>query len=215
MKKTILSLLMLFSFSAMVWAQQPASLGEAVRQLDKAAAVKDFEALEKTFVSLAEKQPQSWLPWYYAAYCNARIGFLYQDDGEKIEPYSNKGEEQISRAVSLVDSASHKAWSSEIYTVMSMVYRTKVFINPMTYGRKYGSLSEKYLQVARQLAPENPRALYVQAWVKYYTPKLWGGDKQLAKELAGKSLALLAKEQSGDTPHWGKAENEALLSKFR
>lgn len=211
MKKTILSL-MLLACSVFAMAQ---SLEEAVHKLDNAASVKDYEALEKTFTALTAQQPNSWLPWYYAAYCNAKIGFLYQDDGDKIEPYSVKGEEQIGRAQSLLDSTQQKQELSEVLTVASMVNRTKVLINPMTYGRKYGMLSEKYLQQALQLQPENPRALYVRAWVKYYTPKMWGGDKPLAKELAEKSLGLLAKDKTGATPHWGKAENEALLAKFR
>lgn len=212
MKKTILSLLLLLSCSVFVMAQ---SLEDAVHKLDGAASVKDYEALEKTFVTLTAQQPNSWLPWYYAAYCNARIGFLYQDDGDKIEPYSVKGEEQIGRAQTLLDSAKQRQELSEVLTVASMVNRTKVFINPMTYGRKYGMLSEKYLQQALQLVPENPRALYVRAWVKYHTPKMWGGDKQLAKELAEKSLGLLTKDKAGAAPHWGKAEDEALLGKFR
>lgn len=212
MKKTFLSLLLLLSFSAFVMAQ---SLQEAVHKLDNAASVKDYEALEKTFVALAGQQPQSWLPWYYAAFCNAKIGFLYQEDGDKIEPYSVKGEEQISRAQSLLDSTKQQQQLSEVLTVMGMVYRTKVFINPMSYGRKYGMLSDQRLQQALQLSPENPRALYLRAWVKYYTPKMWGGDKQLAKELAQKSVALLAKDKAGENPHWGKVEDEALLSKFK
>ncbi|QJB35165.1 hypothetical protein HF329_29220 [Chitinophaga oryzae] len=211
MKKTILSL-MLLACSVFAMAQ---SLEEAVHKLDNAASVKDYEALEKTFTTLTTQQPDSWLPWYYAAYCNAKIGFLYQEDGDKIEPYSVKGEEQIGRAQALLDSARQQQELSEVLTVASMVNRIKVFINPMTYGRKYGMLSEKYLQQALQLQPENPRALYIRAWVKYYTPKMWGGDKPLAKELAEKSLGLLAKDKAGTEPHWGKAENEALLAKFR
>lgn len=212
MKKTILSLLVLLSCSVFAMAQ---SLEDAVHKLDGATSVKDYEALEKTFVTLTAQQPGSWLPWYYAAYCNAKIGFLYQDDGDKIEPYSVRGEEQIGRAMSLLDSTKSRHELAEALTVASMVNRTRVFINPMTYGRKYGSISEKYLQQALQLAPENPRALYVRAWVKYYTPKMWGGDKSLAKELAEKSLGLLAKDKTGTTPHWGKAEDEALLGKFK
>ncbi|SKA04174.1 hypothetical protein SAMN04488128_102422 [Chitinophaga eiseniae] len=212
MKKTILFFMLLLACAVSAMAQ---TLDEAVHKLDNAASVKDYEALEKTFTALSAQQPDSWLPWYYAAYCNAKIGFLYQDDGDKIEPYSVKGEEQIGRAQALLDSAKQRQELSEVLTVASMVNRTKVFINPMTYGRKYGMLSEKYLQQALQLQPENPRALFVRAWVKYYTPKMWGGDKPLAKELAEKSLGLLAKDKSGTAPHWGKVENEALLAKFR
>lgn len=216
MKKLMMSMVSAILFSAAALAQQAGpALNAAVAKLEKAAAPKDFEALEKEFVALTKTQPADWQPWYYAAFCNAKIGFLYQEDGEKIEPYSIRGEEQINKAQSLLDSTKQRAELSEVFTVTSMVYRTKVFINPMTYGRKYGTMSEKYLQQAKSLNPQNPRALYVQAWVKYYTPKMWGGDKKQAKELAEQSLALLAKEQPGALPHWGKREDQELLSKYK
>ncbi|WP_143305478.1 hypothetical protein [Chitinophaga vietnamensis] len=187
------------------------ALQQAVTRLDQAKTVKDYEALEKTFTGIAGGN-NNWLPYYYAALCNARIGFLLQDDGERIEPYSNRGEEQAKKAISLLDTAKQRQEAAEVYTVMSMVYRTKVFINPMTYGRRFGPLSDQYLKLARRFSPDNPRALYLAAWTKYYTPKLWGGDKDEAKRLARESLAKLG-NSSGVAPHWGKAEDEALLAK--
>ncbi|CAL1516452.1 hypothetical protein [Chitinophaga sp. MM2321] len=218
MKKLIISFLVSALALTGIYAQNGSTsntLENAVSALDKATSAKDYEALEKDFSAIAASQKTAWLPYYYAAFCNAKIGFLYEDDGERIEPYSNRGEEQIKTARSLLDSSKQKTELSEVYTVLSMVYRTKVFINPMTYGRKYGMLSDQCLKQAKQLNPENPRVLYVEAWVKYYTPKMWGGDKTLAKQLAEQSLAKLSTATAGVAPHWGKAENQALLSKYK
>jgi len=192
---------------------QSDALQQAVTKLDQAQTVKDYLLLEKTFAS-ASGQP-AWLPPYYAALCNARIGFLLQDDGEKIEPYSDRGEAQAKQALSLLDSSKQHKELAEVYTVLSMVYRTKVFINPMTYGRKYGMLSQQLLDKALALDPQNPRALYVAAWVKYYTPKMWGGDKEQAKKLAGESLAKLTNPGTDVYPHWGRADDQLLLSKIK
>lgn len=192
---------------------QSNALQEAVTKLDQAQTVKDYALLEKTFASTGG-QP-AWLPPYYAALCNAKIGFLLQDDGEKIEPYSDRGEQQAKQALSLLDSSKQRKELAEVYTVLSMVYRTKVFINPMTYGRKYGMLSQQLLDKALALDPQNPRALYVAAWVKYYTPKMWGGDKEQAKKLAGESLAKLTNPGTDVYPHWGKADDQLLLSKIK
>lgn len=214
MKKTMISMLVLLLFYYSTFAQTPA-LQQAVSRLDKATTVKDYESLEKEFSAMAAASGKDWLPYYYAAFCNAKIGFLYQEDGERIEPYSKQGEEQALKAQSLLDSTTQKNELSELYTVMSMVYRTKVFINPMTYGRKYGLLSQHFLDLAKGLSPHNPRVLYVEAWVKYYTPKMWGGDKNLAKQLANESLAQLKQASDDIHPHWGKTEDMTLLNQSK
>ncbi|HVI47470.1 MAG TPA: hypothetical protein VM802_21540 [Chitinophaga sp.] len=215
MRTIMITLLALVMAYTTVSAQSADPLQDAVTRLDKAASVKDYEALEKTFSGIAVSQKTAWLPYYYAAFCNAKIGFLYQDDGERIEPYSKSGEEQAKQAISLLNADKQKKELAEVNTVLSMVYRTRVFINPMTYGRQYGSLSQKHLEQAKQLDPQNPRALYVEAWVKYYTPKLWGGDKQRAKQLAEESLAKLPGTAAGVEPHWGRKEDQELLAKIK
>jgi hypothetical protein len=216
MKKLMISLMMLAGFSGFGQGNSEAdALQNAVARLDKAGSVKEYEALEKEFSAMAASGKTAWLPYYYAAFCNAKIGFLYQDDGERVEPYSNRGEELAKKAQSLLDTVQQKKELSEVYTVISMVYRTKVFINPMTYGRKYGTLSQQYLDRARQLNPENPRAIYVEAWVKYNTPKMWGGDKNLAKQQAEQSLHMLENNATGVNPHWGKKEDGELLGKYK
>jgi hypothetical protein len=217
MKKTMISMLVLLLLYYSNFAQTrntPAPLQQTVSRLDKATTVKDYELLEKEFAAMAAAS-RDWLPYYYAAFCNAKIGFLYQDDGERIEPYSKQGEEQALKSQSLLDSTTQKNELSELYTVMSMVYRTKVFINPMTYGRKYGLLSQHFLDMAKALSPHNPRVLYVEAWVKYNTPKMWGGDKNLAKQLANESLAQLQQASDDVQPHWGKTENMTLLNQYK
>ncbi|NSL88678.1 hypothetical protein ECE50_017690 [Chitinophaga sp. Mgbs1] len=215
MKRISITWLLLLLITAGGFAQNTDALQGAVVKLDKAASVKDYESLEKEFITLAASQKSSWLPYYYAAFCNAKIGFLYKEDGERIEPYSVRGEEQLAKAQSLLDTIRQKQELAEVYTVYSMVYRTKVFINPMTYGRRYGTLSDKFMKQALQLDPQNPRALYVQAWVKYATPRMWGGDKQQARELAEKSLSRLKNGSTGVAPHWGKTEDEELLNKLK
>ena len=189
-------------------------LQTAVVRLDKASSVADYEALEREFSGIAARKAD-WLPYYYAAYCNAKIGFLYRDSGERIEPYSKRGEEQALKARSLLDTVTQQKELSELYTVMSMVYRTRIFISPMRYGRKFGMLSGQYLQKAKELNPQNPRAMYVEALIKYYTPGMWGGDKDLAKQLASESLAKLQHVTTGTAPHWGKVENLELLSHYK
>jgi len=203
-------------FTILAAQAQDTQLAATVALLDKASTVKDYEALSARFIQAGNAQKTNWLPFYYAALCNAKIGFLLQDDGERIEPFSNEGEHYGKLAQELLKAGGSKADLSELYTVMSMIYRTKVFINPMTYGRKYGPTSQRYLDKALELNPDNPRALYVQAWVKYYTPKMWGGNKDQAKALLESALQQLAAQKAGGVqPHWGREESEEMLEKYK
>ena len=191
-------------------------LQAAVTKLDKATTPKEYQQLATEFAGLAAQQKTNWLTWYYAAFCNAKIGWLYENDGEKIEPFANEAATQIKQALSLLDTATQKKELSEVYCVLSMVNRAKVFINPMTYGRQYGPVAGQYLQRAKKANPDNPRAIYLEGWEKYATPKMWGGDKKKAKELLEQALQQLnAQAATGNSPHWGKQEVEALLKKLK
>jgi hypothetical protein len=216
MKKLMLLLTVLVSFMLSIHAQN-AQLTSAVAGLDYAKTVRDYQDLAARFIQTGNAQKTNWLPYYYAAFCNARIGFLLQDDGERLEPFSNEGENYAKLAQELLKNSSSKKEQAELYTVLSMIYRTKVFINPMTYGRQYGPTSQQYLDKALQLDPGNPRALYLQAWVKYYTPKMWGGDKSEAKKLLAEAMKKLSEQPITDsvTPHWGKMESKELQDKWR
>jgi hypothetical protein len=191
-------------------------LQDVVARLSKASTAKDFIQLAKDFEKLATSQNGKWLSYYYAAYCNAKIGWLYQDQGESIEPYADKAETQINTALLYLDTAAQKKELSEVYCVMSMANRARAFINPVTYGPKFGTAAFQFLQKARNANPDNPRALYLDGWEKFSAPKMWGGDKKKAKELLETALKQLNAENApGNYPHWGKNDIEGLLKKLK
>jgi len=217
MKKVIFLVVAAVTMIIATQAQEPTSsqLNSTVEKLASAMNIKSYQQLASEFANIAEAQKTNWLAWYYAAFCNAKIGWLLQYDGDLIEPFAKKADEQIHKSLSLLDTATQKKELSEVYCVLSMVNRANVFINPMTYGRKYGPAASKYIQFARQIDPENPRAIYLQGWEKYSTPKMWGGDKKKAKELLELAAQRLNTQQvSGSYPHWGKKEVEETLKKL-
>ena len=185
MKKTILIiaatiLVYTASYSQDVYTQQ---MQTQVTKLDNAGAVKDYQQLARDFLRIAEAQKTQWLPYYYAAFCNVKVGWLKQDDPDNIEPFANKAEEEIRKAQSLLDTSKQKSELSEVYCVLSMTNRARVFINPQTYGQQYGPAASQYVRLAEKINPGNPRMLYLEGWEKFSTPKMWGGDKGKAKEL--------------------------------
>jgi hypothetical protein len=218
MKKAILSITGAVIFGLSIYAQEASTqqLQATVSKLDKATTVKEYKQLAIDFKNIGDVQKTQWLPYYYAAFCNAKIAWLYQEDGDKIEPYADKAEEQIKKSQSLLDTSKQKKELSEVYCVLNMTNQAKVFINPQTYGPQYGPAAAGYLRAALQANANNPRALYIAGWTKFATPKMWGGDKQEAKKLLEQSLNLLSTSTASDiNPHWGKKEAEDLLKQLK
>lgn len=189
----------------------------AVAKLDNAKTVKDYQLLAESFLRIANAQKDQWLPYYYAAFCNAKTGWLKQnDDPDNIEPFANKASDEIKKAEALIDTVKQKKELCELYCIHMMLNQARVFINPQTYGREYGPTAFNYLLLAKQADPDNPRMLYLLGWQKFATPKMWGGDKALAKQLLTTAKQKLAGEQSpGFAPHWGKKEVEEILEQLK
>src|SRR5258708_15153346 len=110
MKKTFLAMTTILLLSVGAGAQDAytQSMQDAVTRLDKATSVKDYQQLAGDFQTIADRQKKDWLPYYYAAFCNAKTGWLLQDDGDKIEPFADQADEEIRKAQSLLDTATQK-----------------------------------------------------------------------------------------------------------
>jgi hypothetical protein len=202
------------SFGQQTYEQQ---MQAEVTKLDQAKSIKDYAQLATDFELIAHLQSTQWLPYYYAAFCNAKVGWLKQnDDPDNIDHFADNAEQQIKKAQLLLDTSRQQKELSELYCVFSMLNRARVFINPPTYGPKYGPSASRYTILARQKDPDNPRALYLAGWEKFATPKMWGGDKGKAKELLTEAQQKLDNNpSSGIEPHWGKTEVKDILKQLK
>jgi hypothetical protein len=216
MKKLIIIVTVFFMYAGLHAQDASAQLQTTVDKLNDANTVKDYQQLATEFLRIANVQKTQWLPYYYAAFCNAKIGWLKQDsDPDNIEDYANKAEEEINKAQALIDTSNQKKELSEIYCVQMMQNQAKVFINPQTYGPTYGPVAFSYTQKAKQLNADNPRMLYLLGWQKFVTPKMYGGDKTLAKQLLTEAKQKLETESSNNAePRWGKKEVDDLLKQL-
>lgn len=218
MKKTVLFFTMAFIIAITSFAQTKYQDGlkSAITALDNAKAVKEYQKLAGDFEKLAGDANADWLAPYYAAYCNARIGWIYHNEGDRIEPFINKAEQQIQTALSYIDSNTQKKEVAEIYAVMSMIHRSRVYINTMTYGPEFGPKATQCTQRSAKADPGNPRAGWLDGWEKYATPKMFGGDKVKAKEILLLAKAKLEQEKPAPNyPHWGKSDVDALLKELK
>ncbi len=218
MKKTILIIVSTIMTVVVTNAQDAYTqqMQTKVVKLDNAHTANDYQQLANDFHRSAEVQKTQWLPYYYAAFCNAKVCWLKQDDPDNIEAFANKADEEIKKAQSLLDPAKQKGELSEVYCVLSMVNRARVFISPFINGRQYGPVASKYVMLAEKITPDNPRALYLEGWEKFSTPTMWGGDKTKAKELLTTAKQKLESNSSpGIEPHWGKKEVNELLNQLK
>lgn len=217
MKKAILIIASIFMVYTVTHAQgaYTEQMHQQVNKLDEASTARDYQQLAANFLRLAQAVKTKWLPYYYAAFCNAKVGWLKQDDPDNIEPFANKAGEEIQQAQKLADTTNHNVLS-ELYCVLSMINRARVFINPATYGQQYGPAASRYMTLAEKANPDNPRALYLGGWEKFSTPKMWGGDKTKAKELLETAEQKLdSTAGAGIEPHWGKKEVDNLLNQLK
>ena len=217
MKKLIIIATFICVYAGLQAQDANTQLQTTVTKLNNASTVKDYQQLATDFLRIADAQKTQWLPYYYAAFCNAKVGWSKQDsDPDNIDAFADKAEEEINKAQSLIDTAKQKKELSEIYCVQMMLNQARVFINPQTYGPKYGATAFNYIQKAQQLNADNPRALYLLGWQKFATPKMWGGDKILAKQLLTQAKQKLATEPSNSIePHWGKKEVDDILQQLK
>src|SRR3954447_19807440 len=122
----------------------------AVTRLEKANTTRDYQQLANDFLRISDVQKTQWLPYYYAAFCNAKVGWLKQnDDPDNIEPFAYKAEQEINKAQLLIDTINQKKELSEIYCIKMMLNQARVFINPQTYGPQYGPGAFNYTQLAK------------------------------------------------------------------
>lgn len=193
----------------------PVNFQHAVEKLETAKNVRSYSQLEREFAKIAEVKKLDWLPWYYAALCNAKIGWLYKDGGKAIEPYLKRADAQLKEAVALLDTSSQKKELSELYCLFSMVYRVNFFLNSQSQHRQFGPTASQYILLARELDPSNPRALFLAGAEKYYRPWVWGGDKKKAKELLEMAALKLSKQADSENyPNWGAKEVNELMRKL-
>src|ERR1700761_1702219 len=119
MKRTILMIAIILMYCNLTKAQDDYNqqMKAAVAKLDQATSAKDYQQLAADFEAIAKQEKTSWLPWYYAAFCNAKIGWLYEQDGDQIEPFADKAENEIKKSRSLLDTGSQKRELSEVYCI--------------------------------------------------------------------------------------------------
>jgi len=204
MKKLIFSLALLASIAASAQTDKYTQMMQKnISLLDSAKSIDDLQSLASTFDRIGDAEKTKWLPYYYAALAQTWVGWnptMKDKDANsaKINAYLAKAE------------ALEK--NSELYAVENMSATQQMLVDPQTRWATYGKTAGEALQKGLQADPNNPRLYYLQGMSLFGTPAQFGGGKDKAKPLFGKSVALYKSAHPEPlAPTWGQQQAEAML----
>ena len=147
---------------------------------------------------------------YYLALCEYRLATLFAaTPGEQAESI-NRTIEYLKEAIELEDNF------SDAHALLASAYGQKLGLRPHL-GMALGPETKRVLEKSKRLDGNNPRVVLIDGMSDYYTPAMFGGDKQRAISKMEHALELFAKEEIRDAlqPSWGYDEACAQLGIMR
>lgn len=212
MKKAIL-LFTIIASCTLLFAQSDkytASMKKNISMLDSAIQNRNFAELSNNFERIGDAEKTQWLPYYYASFATI-MSALTNDDKSKTDAIADKAEQLINKAEAIAGKE-----NSETDVIKSMIASAhmQAASDPQSGWMKYGQTYSSNLEKAKQLDSTNPRPVYLEGVSKFYTPKDYGGGKEVAKPLLEKALSMFDtfKPQSDIDPTWGKEATQHFLS---
>lgn len=161
-------------------------------------------ALFKRATGRAEHQP---LAHYYAALADYRLNNQLGEDEER------KREQMLGDATKHLEQATElDADLADAWALLTGIYGQRMGLNPMQ-AMSLGSDADEAMKHARELAPKNPRVWIISGTQDFFTPGMFGGDKERALKKFNKAARLAEQETVDDPlmPSWGHAEAYAWI----
>ena len=147
---------------------------------------------------------------YYLALCEYRLATLFAAVPDEKARCINQAIGYLKEAIELEDNF------SDAYALLASAYGQKLGMKPHL-GMMLGPETKTVLEKSKRLDGNNPRVVLIDGMSDYYTPAMFGGDKQRATSKMEHALELFAKEEIRDPfqPSWGYDEACAHLGIMR
>lgn len=203
--RSIIFLLFLFLFN--VVQSQSNSFGKnlaaAVVLFDQCQTKEQYEVAFAKMEELYKQDPTAWLPPYYASIIKARMAMKKMGDSDQL----------ADQAIQWLGMTKAIHNSDEVLCLESLVYTSKMSVNPPFRWKSYESKIKKPLDQAMALNKNNPRPFILKANLQYKMPLFFGGGCNSAKPFAAKAKEILDQQKTDFTvmPHWGRAILTELL----
>ena len=176
--------------------------------LTEATSLQDREGMQEAkqlFDDLKQDTSVAALAYYYAGYASYRLStFLPHSQTEERMVHLNDAVDNLETTVKKQkDLADAYALLDRCYSLLTGIDHT------------FAEVGDVYQAQALELAPNNPRVLFLTGTDLYFTPPEYGGDPQLAMERFEQAARLFEKQTPSDPllPDWGHAEVYAWLAR--
>jgi|SRR5579871_1078132 len=206
MKKAIFSFILFIAVAANAQSDRyAAAMQKNLALLDSAKTTLDLENASNAFIRVGDAEKTQWLPYYYAALAQTRIGWIDKKvDADKL---AEKTKAIVAKAEAIENNA-------ELCTIDNMIATQQMLVDPQTRWQTYGMQASAALKKAKEFDPNNPRIYYLEAMNVFGTPEQFGGGKAKAKPIFQKSVDLYKTfEVKPLYPNWGRKEAEDMLAK--
>ena len=128
---------------------------------------------------------------YYLALCEYRLATLFAATPDEQTQCINRTIEHLKGAIELEDNF------SDAHALLASAYGQKLGLKPHL-GMALGPETKRVLEKSKRLDGNNPRVVLIDGMSDYYTPAVFGGDKQRAISKMEHALELFAKEEIRD-----------------
>lgn len=183
---------------------------ELLQQATDSSDLDQLHEAQKLFDRARQNGHYEEFALYYLALCEYRLSTLFAaTPGEQAECI-NRTIEHLKGAIELEDNF------SDAHALLASAYGQKLSLKPHL-GMVLGPETKRVLEKSKRLDGSNPRVVLIDGISDYYTPAVFGGDKQRAISKMEQALELFAKEEIRDAlqPSWGYDEACAHLGVMR
>ena len=179
------------------------NLEAAVVLLNKCQTRDQYVIAFAKMEELYKQDPSAWLPAYYASIIKARMAMKKMGDSDQL---ANEAVQWLK-----ITKAMHN--SDEVLCLESIVYTSKMAVNPIFRWKVYESRIKKPLEQAIALNKNNPRPYILKANLQYKMPVIFGGGCNSARPIAQKAKLAFDQLKTDFTvmPHWGRPILEDLI----
>ena len=174
---------------------------ELIQQAIDTSAPDQLYRAQKLFERARQNGGREEFALYYLALCEYRLATLFASAPDEQAQCINRTLEYLKEAIELEDNF------SDAHALLASAYSQKLGLNPHL-GMVLGPEIKRVLEKSKRLEGNNPRVVWTDAMNDYYTPAMFGGDKQRAITKLEQALELFAKEEIRDLfqPSWGYDE---------
>jgi tetratricopeptide (TPR) repeat protein len=167
-------------------------------------------AARATLGLAAESDDHEAAAWaaYYSALADYRLAYTFYQDADRALRHAESGAEALDGLVD--DRALGDDLRAEAAALRAGLLGLQMGLDPAR-AASLGPASQTATRTSLDLAPDNPRVLFLHATGLLNTPEEWGGDRATAVRQLEKALDGFSAPASGLAPTWGEDEAYAWL----